>query len=164
MGGGPARLNVTESGKGYLCKTIQASSRPSHRGQRRGEIARQIDADARARFLIAAFHGLVLQSEWDERLSIKPLLGIFDVLLVAATSTPSLAKLPISNGASRLVFTNAGGSTWTKNQLSGKVKPNCLQSRVFGNLPTELTENPVYRDLGLLLVALIAILIPGVLE
>jgi AcrR family transcriptional regulator len=32
VGGGPARLNVTESGKGYLCKTIQPSSRPSHRG------------------------------------------------------------------------------------------------------------------------------------
>ncbi|HXO36336.1 MAG TPA: TetR family transcriptional regulator [Candidatus Acidoferrales bacterium] len=53
-------------------------------GQRRGEIASQIDADAMARFLIAAFHGLVLQSEWDERLAIKPLLDIFDVLLVAA--------------------------------------------------------------------------------
>jgi AcrR family transcriptional regulator len=58
-------------------------------GQRRGEIARQIDADAMARFLIAAFHGLVLQFEWDERLAIKPLLDIFDVLLVAATRPES---------------------------------------------------------------------------
>jgi hypothetical protein len=47
-------------------------------GQRRGEIARQID-----------FHGLVLQFEWDERLAIKPLLDIFDVLLVAATRPES---------------------------------------------------------------------------
>jgi AcrR family transcriptional regulator len=54
-------------------------------GQRRGEIAKQIDADAMARFVIAAFHGLVLQSGWDERLAIKPLLDIFDVLLIAAT-------------------------------------------------------------------------------
>jgi AcrR family transcriptional regulator len=58
-------------------------------GQRRGEIARQIDADAMARFLIAAFHGLILQSEWDERLAIKHLLDIFDVLLVAATRPES---------------------------------------------------------------------------
>ena len=58
-------------------------------GQRRGEIARQIDADAMARFLIAAFHGLVLQCEWDERLAVKPLLDIFDVLLVAATRPES---------------------------------------------------------------------------
>ena len=57
--------------------------------QHRGEIARQMDADAMARFLIAAFHGLVLQSEWDERLAIKPLLDIFDVLLVAATRPES---------------------------------------------------------------------------
>jgi hypothetical protein len=54
-------------------------------GQRRGEIARRIDADAMARFVIAAFHGLVLQTEWDERLVIKPVLDIFNVLLVAAT-------------------------------------------------------------------------------
>jgi AcrR family transcriptional regulator len=58
-------------------------------GQRRGEIARQIDADAMARFLIAVFHGLVLQSEWNERLTIKPLLDIFDVLLVAAARPES---------------------------------------------------------------------------
>jgi AcrR family transcriptional regulator len=54
-------------------------------GQRRGEIARGIDADAMARFLVAAFHGLVLQTEWDERLVIKPQLDIFNVLLVAST-------------------------------------------------------------------------------
>ena len=59
------------------------------KGQRRGELARQIDADAMARFLIAAFHGLVLQSEWDERLAVQPLLDIFDVLLVAATRPES---------------------------------------------------------------------------
>jgi AcrR family transcriptional regulator len=52
-------------------------------GQRRGEIARGIDADAMARFLIAAFHGLVLQTEWDDRFVIKPLLDIFNVLLAA---------------------------------------------------------------------------------
>jgi AcrR family transcriptional regulator len=58
-------------------------------GQRRGEIAKRIDADAMARFLIAAFHGLVLQTEWDERLVIKPQFDIFNVLLVAATQPES---------------------------------------------------------------------------
>jgi AcrR family transcriptional regulator len=53
-------------------------------GQRRGEIGKRIDADAMARFLIAAFHGLVLQAEWDERLVIKPQMDIFNVLLAAA--------------------------------------------------------------------------------
>jgi AcrR family transcriptional regulator len=54
-------------------------------GQHRGEIAGRIDADAMARFLIAAFHGLVLQTEWDEQLVIKPQFDIFNVLLAAAT-------------------------------------------------------------------------------
>jgi AcrR family transcriptional regulator len=54
-------------------------------GQRRGEIARRIDADAMARFVIAAFHGLVLQTEWDERFVIKSVSDIFNLLLVAAT-------------------------------------------------------------------------------
>jgi AcrR family transcriptional regulator len=54
-------------------------------GQRRGQVSRQIDTDAMARFLIAAFHGLVLQSEWDRGLVIKPQLDIFNVLLIAAT-------------------------------------------------------------------------------
>ena len=58
-------------------------------GQRLGEITRQIDADAMARFLIATFHGLVLQSECDERLAIKHPLDILDVLLAAATRRES---------------------------------------------------------------------------
>jgi AcrR family transcriptional regulator len=63
-------------------------------GQRRGEIARRIDAGAMARFLIAAFHGLVLQTEWDERLVIKTQLDIFNVLLLAATRSESHLALP----------------------------------------------------------------------
>ena len=62
--------------------------------QHRGEIARQMDADAMARFLIAAFHGLVLQTEWDERLVIKTQLDIFNVLLLAATRPESHLALP----------------------------------------------------------------------
>jgi TetR/AcrR family transcriptional regulator, transcriptional repressor of aconitase len=39
--------------------------------QQRGEISRKVDVDATARFLIAAFHGLVLQVEWDNDNSLK---------------------------------------------------------------------------------------------
>jgi AcrR family transcriptional regulator len=58
-------------------------------GQRQGEIARRIDTDAMARFLIAAFHGLVLQTEWNGRFVLKPQLDIFNVLLAAATRPES---------------------------------------------------------------------------
>jgi AcrR family transcriptional regulator len=58
-------------------------------GQRQGEIATRIDAGALARFLVAAFHGLVLQTEWDRRLAIKPQLDILNVLLVASTRPES---------------------------------------------------------------------------
>src|SRR5580704_18310632 len=39
--------------------------------QRRGEISGKVDAQATARFLIGAFHGLVLQVEWDNDNSLK---------------------------------------------------------------------------------------------
>ena len=39
--------------------------------QQRGEISGKVNADATARFLIAAFHGLVLQVEWDNDNSLK---------------------------------------------------------------------------------------------
>src|SRR5215475_4374496 len=39
--------------------------------RRRGEISGKVDAAATARFLIAAFHGLVLQVEWDNDNSLK---------------------------------------------------------------------------------------------
>jgi AcrR family transcriptional regulator len=58
-------------------------------GQRRGDFSRHIDAGGMARFLIAAFHGLVLQTEWDEKLAIKPQFDIFNLLLVAATRPES---------------------------------------------------------------------------
>jgi len=58
-------------------------------GQRRGDFSRRIDAGGMARFLIAAFHGLVLQTEWDEKLIIRQQLDIFNVLLMAATRPES---------------------------------------------------------------------------
>jgi TetR/AcrR family transcriptional regulator, transcriptional repressor of aconitase len=42
--------------------------------KKRGEIAGSVDPEATARFLIAAFHGIVLQVEWNDRLEIERLL------------------------------------------------------------------------------------------
>ena len=49
--------------------------------QRRGEISRKADPDATARFLIAAFHGLVLQVEWERRLPLEPYFRLLDAFL-----------------------------------------------------------------------------------
>lgn len=53
-------------------------------GQHRGEISSLVNVEAMARFLVATFHGLVLQTEWSEGFEIGPQLDIFDLLLVAA--------------------------------------------------------------------------------
>ncbi|HTB97759.1 MAG TPA: TetR/AcrR family transcriptional regulator [Terracidiphilus sp.] len=52
-------------------------------GQRRGDFSQRIDAGGMARFLIATFHGLVLQAEWDESLVMKHQLDIFNIFLAA---------------------------------------------------------------------------------
>jgi TetR/AcrR family transcriptional regulator, transcriptional repressor of aconitase len=49
--------------------------------QRRGEISRTADPDAIARFLIAAFHGLVLQVEWEKQLPLEPHFRLLDAFL-----------------------------------------------------------------------------------
>ena len=49
--------------------------------QRRGEISGKVDAEAAARFLIAAFYGLVLQVEWDGEMSLEPQIQLLDVFL-----------------------------------------------------------------------------------
>jgi len=56
--------------------------------QRRGEISSKIEPDATARFLIAAFHGLVLQLEWDDQVAIEPHIQLLDNFL-ESVSTPS---------------------------------------------------------------------------
>ena len=52
--------------------------------QKEGTIAASIDLDALASFIIAAFHGLVLQREWDDTFSVDPHKTIFNMLLDAA--------------------------------------------------------------------------------
>lgn len=61
----------------------------------RGEIAEEVDTDALACFLIAAFHGLVLQREWDEGFSVVPHKALLNALLravSASTNTSNVAK------------------------------------------------------------------------
>jgi len=49
--------------------------------QRQGAIAKWADVDALASFVIATFHGLVLQREWDSCFSIEPYKRLLDLLL-----------------------------------------------------------------------------------
>ena len=51
------------------------------KGQRRKEIARDLDADATARLMIAVFHGFVLQLDWDNRAAVQPYLEVLEALL-----------------------------------------------------------------------------------
>ena len=50
-------------------------------GQTRGELRRDLDADALARAMIALFHGFVLQQAWDPRVRVAPYLEVLDALL-----------------------------------------------------------------------------------
>ncbi|HTV81079.1 MAG TPA: TetR/AcrR family transcriptional regulator [Acidobacteriaceae bacterium] len=62
--------------------------------QRQGAIAKWADVDALASFVIAAFHGLVLQREWDSHFSVEPHKRLLDLLLkaVAAEHEPAMAE------------------------------------------------------------------------
>jgi AcrR family transcriptional regulator len=62
--------------------------------QKRGVIGKQPDAGALASFVIAVFHGLVLQREWDNKFSVEPHKELLDLLLKAVTRehTPASVK------------------------------------------------------------------------
>ncbi len=51
------------------------------KGQRQKQIRRELDPDAAARLMIAAFHGFVLQTDWDRHLAIEPYLQVLDMCL-----------------------------------------------------------------------------------
>lgn len=50
-------------------------------GQRRREIAADLDPDATARFMMAVFHGFVLQLEWDPKTPVEPYVALLDVCM-----------------------------------------------------------------------------------
>jgi hypothetical protein len=74
---------------GLLTKSIE-------RAQRRGEIAKEFDADAFARIMIAVFQGFVLQLAWNPRTPIEPyveaLEQLFQALEVSAHLGNRVAK------------------------------------------------------------------------
>jgi AcrR family transcriptional regulator len=57
--------------------------------QAQSRIADWVDADALACFLIATFHGLVLQREWDDKFTVESHKELFDSLLRAVTAPAS---------------------------------------------------------------------------
>jgi TetR/AcrR family transcriptional regulator, transcriptional repressor of aconitase len=50
-------------------------------GQSRKEISDEVDPDATARFMIAAFQGFVLQMEWDNQIKVEPYIQLLDTFL-----------------------------------------------------------------------------------
>jgi AcrR family transcriptional regulator len=74
--------------------------------QKQGAIASWADPDALACFVIAAFHGLVLQREWDGDFSAEPHKGLLKILLKAITiapieSEPAVVKMKGAGGLQR---------------------------------------------------------------
>jgi TetR/AcrR family transcriptional regulator, transcriptional repressor of aconitase len=50
-------------------------------GQRRKEISDEVDPDAAARLMIAAFQGFVLQMEWDNQIKVEPHVQLLEIFL-----------------------------------------------------------------------------------
>lgn len=61
--------------------------------QKAGAIADWVDPEALACFLIATFHGFVLQREWDERFSVGPHKVLLNALLQAVTGVTDATEL-----------------------------------------------------------------------
>lgn len=55
--------------------------------QRRKEISDEVDPDAAARFMIAAFQGFVLQMEWDSQIQVEPYVELLDTFLKSLSSS-----------------------------------------------------------------------------
>jgi AcrR family transcriptional regulator len=56
--------------------------------QRRGDFSRHADPEATARFLIALFHGFVLQAEWDPHVKQVPYLQLLDNFIKSLSPPP----------------------------------------------------------------------------
>jgi hypothetical protein len=49
--------------------------------QRRKQVSDEVDADATARFMVAAFQGFVLQMEWDDNIKVEPYIELLEIFL-----------------------------------------------------------------------------------
>jgi len=70
-------------------------------GQRRKEIARDLDPDATARLMIAMFHGVVLQLDWDDQMPIGPVVALLDTLIERLLAPARRARHLPSRGGGR---------------------------------------------------------------
>lgn len=77
------------------------------KAQNYGAIVNSIDAERLASFVIAIFHGLVLQNEWDKNFSVTPHKELISLLMSAIT--PTKDSVPMSN-------TNRKQARHSKNQ------------------------------------------------
>lgn len=77
------------------------------KAQNCGAIVNSIDAERLASFVIAIFHGLVLQNEWDKNFSVTPHKELISLLMSAIT--PTKDSVPMSN-------TNRKQARHSKNQ------------------------------------------------
>ena len=71
--------------------------------QMRGEIAKCFDSDALASFLIATFHGLVLQREWDDRFTAEPHKMLLNALLRAVSESTHVEKAAVGKRSRRIL-------------------------------------------------------------
>jgi AcrR family transcriptional regulator len=57
--------------------------------QRRGEISREVDPEAFARFIMAVFQGFVLQLDWDDTVAVEPFVAVVDLCVRQLFGTPA---------------------------------------------------------------------------
>jgi AcrR family transcriptional regulator len=69
-------------------------SRMIGEAQSRRAIPTSLDPDATARFMIAAFHGFVLQLDWDETVAVEPYIKILDLCLERLLAPAERKKRP----------------------------------------------------------------------
>jgi len=77
--------------------------------RRRGEISKEVDADAAARLMIAAFQGFVLQNEWDGRVRVKPYLKLLERFLKSLGTRPESRRSVVDRRNLRITAETAEG-------------------------------------------------------
>jgi TetR/AcrR family transcriptional regulator, transcriptional repressor of aconitase len=81
----PAVLKIVRRGVNGPHKLLRAIISDA---QRRKEISDEVDPDATARLMIAAFQGFVLQMEWDNEIKIEPYLQLLEIFLKSLSPSP----------------------------------------------------------------------------